>query len=985
MSRLTPIVSLVLSGFLAHSTYAQATEGRVWSIRDTGQDRKFQIALDQIGTQAKGGGWKLEPIRKAANTGALVRVAKSRKQARPQTETALIMWEQTSQGASTSPRWVTRLVTVTLADPAMDPAPLAALVGAIIKQRPAYARQLVVLELPEGDPLASLNAAEILRNQPGVAAADVQLARNPVKKSIPNDPLFSFNAGREGYQWHLRNTGNNGGTTGMDARVTSVWNTWLGNGITIGIVDDGLQQTHPDLSPNILPSLAYDWVDDDNDPTPAPGDGHGTACAGVAAARGSNGIGGSGVAPRANIVGLRLLGDAIGDMEEAAAQSHRNDVIQIKSNSWGEADDGATISAPGPLLEAAFANALATGRANRGTIFTWAAGNGRHENDDAGFDGYASHNGVIAVTSVGDQGRFGAYAEHGSNILIAAPSDGQGQGITTTDLTGVDGYNDGTTVGNYDDNNHTNEFGGTSAACPLVSGVAALVLQSRPTLGWRDLQHILVRTARLTDTSSPHWLQNGAGFHFSKDYGAGVIDAQAAVNLAATWVNVGPLLTQTVASGPLNKLIPDDASDAGLSHNFSLPAAGALNVERARVTVSINHPNRGDLEISLKSPSGTSIILGRTRAADTNANLNYTFGTPHFWGEPSTGNWTLLVRDNLESDHGTLVNASITLSGTALGTATAPIVTGPANLRIRTGVGFNYQFAGSNQPTSYAATGLPSGVSLSPTGLLAGTVAAAGTTSISITATNAQGTGPTRSVSLIALANDASLANGIDATSLLTVSAGHTSNSPWARQTSVTQDGVDAVKSGVIGDNQISAIETRVTGPGTLRFLWKVSSEESYDKLRLLVNDQELYSISGLVNWTLDEIEVPAGQQTIRWAYTKDNSDFAGADAGYVDTVTFLPADSDGDGFTAKQEALFGTSDTLGSSFPRLTMVTGAGGLQNFTFPSLSGKTYQLQRSTELTTWTIVRTVTASAAQTATTDTPPPGSGPQVFYRIFAQ
>ncbi len=56
----------------------------------------------------------------------------------------------------------------------------------------------------------------------------------------------------------------------MDARVTSVWDTWQGTGITIGIVDAGLQQNHPDLAPNALPALGYDWVDGDGNPTPGP-------------------------------------------------------------------------------------------------------------------------------------------------------------------------------------------------------------------------------------------------------------------------------------------------------------------------------------------------------------------------------------------------------------------------------------------------------------------------------------------------------------------------------------------------------------------------------------------------------------------------------------------------------------------------------------------------------------------------------------------
>ena len=104
-----------------------------------------------------------------------------------------------------------------------------------------------------------------------------------------------------------------------DANVTPAWNRDItGQGVIIGIVDDGLQRLHPDLSPN------YDAADSDNladgiggnvDPSPVnsnaaannpTGDNHGTSVAGVAAARGGNGIGVTGAAPMASLAGLRI-------------------------------------------------------------------------------------------------------------------------------------------------------------------------------------------------------------------------------------------------------------------------------------------------------------------------------------------------------------------------------------------------------------------------------------------------------------------------------------------------------------------------------------------------------------------------------------------------------------------------------------------------------------------------------------------------------
>jgi subtilisin family serine protease len=113
-------------------------------------------------------------------------------------------------------------------------------------------------------------------------------------RSIPDDPLFSD-------QWHLRNTGQGGGTAGEDVNITRVWDTYNGSeNEVIAIVDDGLEILHPDLAPNILSGYSWDYVHNEADPT----DGeHGTSAAGVAAARGYNSIGVTGAAPRTRLIG----------------------------------------------------------------------------------------------------------------------------------------------------------------------------------------------------------------------------------------------------------------------------------------------------------------------------------------------------------------------------------------------------------------------------------------------------------------------------------------------------------------------------------------------------------------------------------------------------------------------------------------------------------------------------------------------------------
>jgi hypothetical protein len=95
-----------------------------------------------------------------------------------------------------------------------------------------------------------------------------------------------------------------------------------------------------------------------------------------------------------------------------------------------------------------------------------------------------------------------------------------------------------------------------------------------------------------------------------------------------------------------------------------------------------------------------------------------------------------------------------------------------------------------------------------------------------------------------ALPEPLTLANAVDAPSLIFVGAGSAS---WVPQTSVSRDGMDAAQSGMIATDQNTRIETRVNGPGTISFWWKVSSEPVNDQLRFYIGDAEQTRISGEV------------------------------------------------------------------------------------------------------------------------------------------
>lgn len=504
-------------------------------------------------------------------------------------------------------------------------------------------------------PILTLSVVEKLRENKDITSAEPFLAWQASTKDIPNDPLFSN-------QWHLQNTGQSGGTVGIDANVVDVWGSPFGSGITgngirIAIVDDGLQTNHPDLAGNTDTTTDYDFNNDDNDPTPS--SSHGTSCGGVAAGVGNNGVGITGAAPEAELVGLRLIAGPADDLLESQALSHHitgASLIHISSNSWGPFDDGQRKVAPGTLTKAVLEQGATTGRNGLGTIYTWAGGNGLNNDDNSNYDGYANSIYTISVGAITNTGVQTWYSESGANLIVGAPSDGGTMGITTT----------------RNGSNYTNSFGGTSSACPLVSGVVALVLEANSNLGWRDVQEILLHSATKVDASDSDWIVNAAGLDFNHKYGGGMINAQEAVNLAQTWSdNLSTQISETITDNSINQSIPDN-DNTGITYTFDMSDITDFRVEHVELTVDITHTYRGDLQITLTSPEGTSSTLAEVHGDANNNYSNWTFMTARSWGENARGTWTLNISDRANGDDGTLNAANIKLYGSRRVTTLSP-------------------------------------------------------------------------------------------------------------------------------------------------------------------------------------------------------------------------------------------------------------------------------------------------------------------------
>ena len=485
----------------------------------------------------------------------------------------------------------------------------------------------------------SLEASEIESFSP-------MIEKKQQPRLLPSDTEF-------GSQWHLSNTGQtSGGVVGEDVNVTAAWDVYTGRDVIISVIDDGLDHNHSDISPHYSSLYSYDWCDNDTDPTPSPWNGHGTAVAGVAAAVGDNGLDVTGVAFDATIAGSTLIACWAGDATEADALSYESDDIDIYTNSWGPADDGQTLEAPGPLTLAAFESDAYSGRDGLGNLITWAAGNGLGSDDNSNYDGYANSRFTIAVTAISHNGEQSYYAEPGANILVAAHSNGAGEGITTTDITGSGGYNGS--------GNITHSFGGTSSATPLAAGVIALMLDANENLTWRDVQHVLVNSARMNDPTDNSWIVNGGGHDVSHKYGFGAVDAGAAVAVAENWSNVGEEMNATY--GPYSPAtdIPDDST---AWTEFTTVVTDEYSLESVDVVVDISHTARGDLDIVLVSPSGTESWLAESRNDNGNHYSDWMFSTVQHWDESSLGTWTLKIRDTDSGTNGTLNSWEMILHG----------------------------------------------------------------------------------------------------------------------------------------------------------------------------------------------------------------------------------------------------------------------------------------------------------------------------------
>lgn len=139
---------------------------------------------------------------------------------------------------------------------------------------------------------------------------------------------------------------------------------------------------------------------------------------------------------------------------------------------------------------------------------------------------------------------------------------------------------------------------------------------------------------------------------------------------------------------------------------------------------------------------------------------------------------------------------------------------------------------------------------------------------------------------LLSVLGGTPLADAVDAPTFTWETGGH---SAWQVRSDITRDGVDAVRSGPCGNDETSWLRTTITGPGSIQFHWKVSSEALGDFLQCRIDDEVGARISGTVDWQAEALFIPAGEHIVSWEYRKNANEAEGKDTGWLDEIRFHP------------------------------------------------------------------------------------------------
>ena len=351
----------------------------------------------------------------------------------------------------------------------------------------------------------------------GSAKADNPEIPKPTMPGTGADSLFSS-------QWGMQ-----------DNNVVSGWKGAKGEGFVVAVLDSGVDYTHEDLIDNMWRNpgetgvdaqgrdkatngvdddgngyiddvVGWDFVTNDNKPYDLSVDpiqllfgggnpGHGTHCAGNVAARGENGKGIAGVAPKAQIMALRFLSEKGEGSTEAAIKAIQYSIkmgVKVSSNSWGSSGEDPNDAAGNQALRDVIEEARLAGQ-----LFVAAAGNGDaqgkgYDNDTSSVPAYPAsyqHENILSVAAIDKNDGIGGFSNWGKNTVdIGAP----GVAVFSTMVTNQ--YSD--KVISLPQFGIEATWDGTSMATPHVAGAAALYWADHPNATVMEVKKAIMDSAK---------------------------------------------------------------------------------------------------------------------------------------------------------------------------------------------------------------------------------------------------------------------------------------------------------------------------------------------------------------------------------------------------------------------------------------------------------------------------------------------------------
>jgi len=320
-----------------------------------------------------------------------------------------------------------------------------------------------------------------------------------------NDPYYDELWAHENTGQYVKDFGN--GVAGIDMNVPEAWTTTKGDGVNVGVVDQGALLTHEDLDGQFLndgfdaiggssPQVLYAY--------------HGMTVTGIVAATADNGKGVAGVAPMSKIIPVShslWLSDPVQSYADAVNWAWQNGA-DVMSNSWNHND--LTSS----MIEEALNDAIQYGRNGLGTVVVQSAGN---NNGVATFPSNSVAD-LLVVGAMNPDGTRWSNSNYGTHVDVFAP----GVGVRTTSYTGDQDYE---------------YFGATSCATPHVSGVAALILSANPCLSGQEVRDVIEATAQKVGGYSYTTVAGRENGTWSNQLAYGLVGAEAAVQLAVSLQN----------------------------------------------------------------------------------------------------------------------------------------------------------------------------------------------------------------------------------------------------------------------------------------------------------------------------------------------------------------------------------------------------------------------------------------------------------------